>query len=424
MKSTCGGRSLLTVSKGMRYLMISLALAAPLAGCGPARVAAPPTVPVPAHETRTRVADAAGMSTDLAARIDSIMGAAIADSITPGGVVAIGRHGRLVQLRGYGRTDWATAAPTPTDSTLYDLASLTKVVAATTAAMALEEAGFLDLDHTVASYLPEFSAPDKATMTVRMLLLHRSGLAQVVALHQNYQGLAQYIEQINAIPLRSAPGERTLYTDWNMVVLQAVLERIAAQPLNVFVRERVFAPLGLRDTGFKPDSVLRARAAPTRARGGIVQGEVHDPTGYALGGVSGNAGLFSSARDLAAFVQMLLNGGELHGMRVLHPNTIARWTARQQRDASRALGWDTPADSSSAGRYFSPWSFGHTGWTGTSIWADTHADMFVILLTNYTRPSSNNPRIRALRRAIADAAHSAVMDMPVRDWESEARTGR
>lgn len=406
----------------MRYVFLFCAALA--AGCGATAAPKPPLgTPVPRADRNAEIARAAGMAATLFSRIDSIMTRAIADTVTPGGAIAVGRHGRIVLLRGYGRTDYGADAPAVTDSTLYDLASLTKVVATTTAAMILEEEGRLDLDRTVASYVPEFNAPDKAGVTVRMLLLHRSGLRQSVSLHEQYHGLWHYIEQINAIPLAWAPGEHTEYTDWNMVVLQAVIESIAVQPLDAFVRDRIFTRLGMHDTRFNPSEPLRARAAPTRARAGIAQGVVHDPTGFALSGVSGNAGLFSSARDLAVFVQMLLNGGSYRDVRILDPNTVARWTARQARDASRALGWDTPADGSSAGSYMSPWSFGHTGFTGTSIWVDVNADMFVVLLTNYTRPSSNNPRMRALRIGIDDAVRSAVTDMPVRDWQSDAKAG-
>lgn len=377
----------------------------------------PPTALAP---KTTTALGTSSLAPTLPAALDSIIGAAIRDSVTSGAAVAVGRHGRVELMRTYGTTDFSSTSPV-TDSTIYDLASLTKVVATTTAAMVLEEDGLLDIERPVVFYLPEFNAPDKAAITVRMLLLHRSGIRQVAALHEKYGALAEYIAQINAIPLRGVPGDRTEYTDWNMVVLQAVIERVSGKPLDVLTHERIFAPLGMRDTGYRPNEMLRARAAPTRARGELAAGVVHDPTGFALGGVSGNAGLFSSTRDLALFAQMMLNGGTYAGVRILHPPTISRWTARQQRDASRALGWDTPADSSSAGRFMSPWSFGHTGFTGTSIWVDPNADMYVVLLSNYTRPSSNNPRIRALRWAVDNAVRSAVLDMPLRDWQNDAK---
>jgi CubicO group peptidase (beta-lactamase class C family) len=381
--------------------------------CAGAPPASRAPAPVPAADKPLPAAVAA-INPLVYAQLDSIMATAIHDSITPGGVIVVARHGKLVLLRPYGTTWFDSTAHAVTDSTIYDMASLTKVVATTTAAMILEEDSLLDIDRTVASYLPEFNAPDKAAMTVRMLLLHRSGMHQS-GLGSSH-GLQQYIDSINKLPLKWAPGTHTEYSDWSMVVMQAVVERIAGKTLDQFTRERVFEPLGMHDTGFNPGDALKQRAAPTTARRAVVQGSVMDPIAFALDGVSGNAGLFSSGRDLAVFVQMLLNGGEHNGARILHPATIARWTARQNADASRALGWDTPADSASSGRFMSPWSFGHTGFTGTSIWADPNADMFVVLLTNYTHASSNNPRIRALRWAVDEAVRSAVMDMPVRQW--------
>jgi CubicO group peptidase (beta-lactamase class C family) len=148
---------------------------------------------------------------------------------------------------------------------------------------------------------------------------------------------------------------------------------------------------------------------------------VHDETAWVLGGVSGNAGLFSSARDLAVFVQMLLNGGSYNGVQIVKPTTVARWTARQRPDASRALGWDTPSPQSSAGRFFSPWSFGHTGFTGTSIWADPEKDLLVVLLTNRVNPTRDNQKIGPLRRAVADVVQQSVVDSPLREWEELAR---
>jgi CubicO group peptidase (beta-lactamase class C family) len=165
-------------------------------------------------------------------------------------------------------------------------------------------------------------------------------------------------------------------------------------------------------------------SAPTETedfRGGQVWGVVHDETAWVLGGVSGNAGLFSSARDLAVFVQMLLNGGSYNGVQIVKPTTVARWTARQRPDASRALGWDTPSPNSSAGRFFSPWSWGHTGFTGTSIWADPTRELLVVLLTNRVNPTRDNQKIGPLRRAVADAVQQSIVDAPLREWEEEPR---
>ena len=362
------------------------------------------------------------MSPALPARLDSIITSAIADHASPGAAIAVGRYGRIVLQRGWGRQDWAPGAPAVSDSTMYDMASLTKVVATTTAAMLLEEEGKLDLDRTVVSYLPEFDAPEKAPITVRMLLLHTSGIKQYQYLYRDTKGRQQYLQRINAYPLGHKPGEQSEYTDWNMIVLQAVLERVSGTTLDTLLAERVFGPLGMRDTRFNPPESLRARIAPTEIqpfRGGLVWGVVHDENAWAMGGVSGNAGLFSSARDLAVFAQMLLDGGEYGGVRLLRAETIARWTARQRRDVSRAIGWDTPAPGSSAGRYFSARSFGHTGFTGTSIWVDPEKQLFVVLLTNRVDPTRDNPKIGPLRRAVDDAVQRAVLDAPLRVWERD-----
>ena len=365
-----------------------------------------------------------GFSDALVSRLDSIIAAAIADRATPGATIAVARRGQLVMLKGYGRTDWAPGAPAANDSTMYDMASLTKVVAATTAAMILEEEGKLDIDRTVASYLSEYDVPDKRAITVRMLLTHASGIRSNHPLWREAKGREAYFAGMAKHPLESVPGTQVVYTDWNMVLLQFIIERITGQTLDQFLEGRVFGPLGLRDTRYNPPASLKPRVAPTETedfRGGQVWGEVHDETAWVLGGVSGNAGLFSSSRDLAVFMQMLMNGGSYGGTRILRPTTIARWTARQRPDASRALGWDTPSPNSSAGRYFSLRSFGHTGFTGTSVWADPEKELFVVLLTNRVNPTRDNQKIGPLRRAVADAVQQSIVDAPLRDWEGLIR---
>ena len=385
-----------------------------------AQAAAPNAVgPVSLALSRAHPA-AVGMSNRLVTRIDSVIKTAIADHATPGATIAVARRGRLVLLKGYGRTDWAKGAARATDSTMYDLASLTKVVATTTAAMILEDEGKLDIERTVASYLPDYDVPDKRTITVRMLLTHASGIRSNFPLWKEAKGREQYFAGMVTFPLVREPGSAVEYTDWNMVLMQFIIERITGQTLDQFVQTRVFGPLGMRDTRYNPTDPLKPRIAPTETedfRGGQVWGVVHVETAWALGGVSGNAGLFSSARDLAVFVQMLLNGGSYGGVRLLKPSTIARWTARQRPDASRALGWDTPSPQSSAGRFFSPRSFGHTGFTGTSIWADPERELFVVLLTNRVNPTRDNQKIGPLRRAVADIIQQSVVDSPLRQWE-------
>jgi CubicO group peptidase (beta-lactamase class C family) len=364
-----------------------------------------------------------GMDSNLTTRLDSIVRVGIAEGASPGAAVAVGRYGRLVHLRGYGTLDYAPDSPLVEAGTMYDLASLTKVVATTTVAMILEEQGKLDVKRAVHLYLPEFDAPDKAPITVEMLLTHSGGLEAYAPLYLTIRGRADYIAQINARPLKSVPGTATVYSDWDMVLLQAVLERITGVPLDQFAAEKIFRPLGMSNTQFNPDTAnaaLRHHIAPTAmdtSRGGLLQGTVHDGNAWAIGGVSGHAGLFSSARDLATFSQFLLDGGTYDGVRILAPTTIARWTNRQSFLSSRALGWDTPSATSSAGRYFGARSFGHTGFTGTSIWIDPERGLFVVLLTNRVNSHGTSTRHVQLRRDVADAVQASILDAPLIDWE-------
>ena len=421
----------------VRSALAALSLA--LAACGSPPVApapvpaiAPvviaPVVPaprlIPIGSLVNASPSAVGMDSLLPARLDSIVRLAIAEGAAPGATLAVARFGRVVHLRGYGTLDYAQDSPAADATTLYDLASLTKVVATTTLAMILEEEHKLDLSRTVRSYLPEFDAPDKAAITVRMLLTHSGGLEAGAPLYQKERGRAAFLAQINARPARSVPGTATVYSDWDMVVLQAVIERITGSTLDQLAAERIFRPLGMADTRFTPDTsdaALLRRIAPTAVdstRGGLLRGVVHDGNAWALGGVSGHAGLFSSARELATFTQMLLNGGSYDGVRILAPSTVARWTGRQDLASSRALGWDTPAPAASAGRYFSPRSFGHTGFTGTSIWVDPERGVFVVLLMNRVNSRGASTRHVQLRRDVADAVQAAILDTPLIDWEA------
>lgn len=307
------------------------------------------------------------------------------------------------------------------EHTRFDLASLTKVIATTTAAMILEDEGRLDIERPVSAYVPELGAPDKRAITVRMLLTHSGGFEAFAPLWRTTRGREGYLRAINERPLAYAPGTKTVYSDWDFVLMQAVVERIAGEPLDAFTARRVWGPLGMTETGFLPDTSLRPHIAPTEidtVRGGLMWGVVHDENAWAIGGVSGHAGLFASARDLAVFAQMLLQGGSYGPARVVAPTAIARWTARQSRGSSRALGWDTPSEHSSAGSYFSPRSYGHTGFTGTSVWTDPERGVWVVLLTNRVYPTRENSKHVAFRRAVADAVQRAITDAPLMDWEA------
>ena len=404
-------------------LLLSVAL---LSAC---RSAPPDVAPVPMAPAATLVRAEpvdVGLAHDLGARLDSIAAAHLATGTAPGIAIAVGRHGRLVHMAGYGRTDFDEASSPVTERTIYDMASLTKVIATTTAAMILEAEGRIVLDSAVAYYLPEFGAADpaKRAITVRMLLTHTGGLEAFARLYENgVRGRAQYLEQIAARPMRGVPGGEMVYSDWDMILLQLVIERVTSQSLDFFVAERVFRPLGMTDTGFlpaQPDASLRARIAPTErdtTRGGLLWGTVHDGNAWAIGGVSGHAGLFSSAHDVATFAQMMLNNGRYGSVQLLSPQQVARWTAPQLPGTSRALGWDTPSPPSSAGVHFGPRAYGHTGFTGTSMWMDPERGLFVVVLANRVNSRGMTTTHVRLRREVANAVQQAVLDAPLVTWE-------
>ena len=395
-----------------------------LSSCAPPPPARVATAPPPIKYIPPEVGlNNSGLDTALAGKLDKLVKTAIEEAVAPGVAIAVGRNGRIAYMKGYGYIDWNRPGSPPVDTnTLYDLASLTKVIATTTLAMILEEGGQLDLNRTVVSYLPEFNSPEKAQITVRQLLTHSGGLEAGANIYGTARGRDQYLYQINARPLEYTPGTNMIYSDWDMILVQLVMERITGKTLDVLAAEKIFRPLGMIDTQFQPSFTLRSRIAPTQtddARGGLLWGTVHDENAWAIGGVAGHAGLFSTAKDLALFSMMILNGGEgANGVRIVKPATIARWTARQGKESTRALGWDSPEGGSSAGQFFSPWSFGHTGFTGTSIWIDPEKDLFVVVLTNRVNPTRSNTRHVQLRRDVADMVQQSVLGARIVNWEA------
>jgi uncharacterized protein YbbC (DUF1343 family) len=329
----------------------------------------------------------------------------------------------LVHLHAFGRLTYDADAPAVTAHTLYDLASLTKVVATTTMAMILVDEGRLDLDRPVRDFLPGFQGSGKDAVTVRHLLNHSSGLEATALLYREVRGKAAVVERVQAMDLVYAPGSKSIYSDLGIILLGEILERVAGQPLDAFARERIFSPLGMRETMFNPPAELRPRIAPTELdpwRGRVVRSEVHDENAFAMGGVAPHAGLFGTAGDLARFAQMLLNGGVFEGRRIVSRETLELFTRKAGVPGSdRALGWDTKsAEGSSAGTLMSSRSFGHTGFTGTSLWIDPERQLYVILLTNRVHPSRENQLIREARPAVADAVVRALAEpasgLPVR----------
>ncbi len=349
-----------------------------------------------------------------ARKIDAVIAGFLQRRAFPGAVLAAGHQGTLAYLRPYGRLSYADDAPPAAADTIYDLASLTKVIATTTMAMILVDEGKLDLDKPVRDYLPRFTGAGKDRVTIRHLLTHSSGVDWWAPLYQGLEGRTAYVERIQQMELVYDPGSKTVYSDLGLILLGEVLERVAGQPLDLFVRRRVFQPLGMKDTMFRPPAELRRRIAPTEQdpwRGRMLRGEVHDENAFALGGVAPHAGLFSTAGDLARFAQMILNGGVFEHRRIVSRRTVELFTRHAGVPGStRALGWDTrsPQGYSSAGSLFSAGSFGHTGFTGTSIWIDPARRLFVILLTNRVHPTRDNGQIRDARPAVADAVVRAL----------------
>ena len=366
---------------------------------------------IPRREMTLRRArpEEAGFRPELVTQVDAVMGDALTRRAFPGGVAGAGRNGALVLLKPYGKLSYDADAAPVDEKTIYDLASLTKVIVTTTMAMILVDEGKLDLDKPVSAFLPDFKGGLRDKVTVRHLLTHSGGQpGGVTYLYKELAGKDAYLRYIQAMDPLFEPGTKTLYTDLGEILLGEILERVAGQDLEAFAKERIFGPLGMKDTGYRPAAVLLPRIAPTENdpwRGRVLRGEVHDENAHAYGGVAPHAGLFGTAEDVARFAQMMLNGGVFEHKRIVSRETLEKFTRRANvvPDSSRALGWDTPSGNSSAGELFSPRSFGHTGYTGTSLWMDPDRGVFAILLTNRVHPTRENTGIFAVRRAFADA---------------------
>jgi CubicO group peptidase (beta-lactamase class C family) len=386
---------------------------------------------------------AVGMSSERLAMIDHVIQRGIKAGGYPGASVVVGRRGASVWQKGFGKLSWGQSSnAVNAERTIYDLASLTKVVGTTSALMVLYDQGKIHLDDPVSQYIPGFAGGAKDRVTLRMLLEHRSGLPAGRDLWRIAHSPAEAREAVIATPLGCEPGRCYEYSDLGADMLGFVVEAVSGQGLDEFLEQHVFQPLGMTDTHFHPADSLRSRIAPTETsppRGYPLQGEVHDENAYALGGVAGHAGLFSTAADLAVFAQMMLDGGEYDGVRVIADSTIALFTKRAA--GTRALGWDTCGGSGSCGQYLGEDAYGHTGFTGTSLWIDPEREMFVVLLTNRVHDAkAKRPAkvIADVRADLADAAALAVTDyadgpmvMPAKfradravDWNRPVRKAR
>jgi CubicO group peptidase (beta-lactamase class C family) len=354
-------------------------------------------LPAPAHEQQDAVF----------APAFELIRQAITDRAFPAASVAITHRGNLVGLKAFGRFTDEPNSPEATTETVFDLASLTKVVATSSMAMILYERGLLDLDLPVASVAAEFAGEDprRDAVTLRMLLTHSSGLPAYEKLFLRAKTRDDLVSTAFETPLIANPGEQAVYSDIGFIILGVALERIAEESLDRFCHHEVFGLLAMRHTTFNPPPVWRASIPPTAndqsLRNRIIQGEVQDENASAMGGVAGHAGLFANAEDIAIFAHAMLSGGRP----ILRPETLTLFTRRESSPpgTSRALGWDTPSSPSQSGKYLSAHSFGHLGYTGTSLWIDPQRQLSITLLTNRTWPDCSNQAIKQLRPKFHDA---------------------
>jgi len=375
--------------------------------------------------------EAVSLSSTRLAQMDAVIADAIADKKLPGAVVLVGRDGRIVWRKAYGARAVEPVREAMTPDTIFDLASLTKVVATATSVMILMERGKLRISDPVSLHIPELKGEGRDRITIEQLLTHVSGYAPDFDLRERWTGYDEAIKRLIKEPLRNPAGSRFTYSDIGFITLGEVVARAAGMPLDQFAQKNIFQPLGMLNTGFRPGQTLITRIAPTEKRRGQMsylgdtgvnagaegetwlRGEVHDPTSYRMNGVAGHAGLFSTANDLAIYCQMILNGGTYHGVRVLSPLTIAEMTRPRvvaSNGATRGLGWDINTTfSSNRGDLFPLGSFGHTGFTGTSLWIDPASRMFVVFLSNRVHPDGKGD-VGPLRGRVATIVAASVTD--------------
>jgi CubicO group peptidase (beta-lactamase class C family) len=345
--------------------------------------------------------------------VDNIVTEAINDTAFPGGVVLVGHNGKIIYEKAFGNYTYDKNSTPMTVDVMFDMASVSKVVGTTTAAMYLYDQGKLNLDDKVVSFFPDFGVNGKEKATVRNLLLHNSGMPAFAPFYKKLKTAKEEWDSIRHMKPDYETGAQYVYSCLGMITLQHIIEKISGKGLDVLLKENFFAPLGMKHTMYNPPDSLIKKCAPTEVdkywRMTTLQGKVHDETAYLLGGVSGNAGVFSTAPDLAIFCQMMLNKGFYNGRQYIKPSTVEEWTKKQTSQSSRGLGWDTNENGETAAwKKFSFTTFGHTGFTGTSIFIDKERDLFAIILTNRVYPTRDNVKIIPIRHKIHDAIISVI----------------
>jgi CubicO group peptidase (beta-lactamase class C family) len=353
------------------------------------------------------------------AAVDAAVRQGITKGIYPGAVVVIGRADTILYSKGYGRFTWSRGSSVPDPATsLWDLASVSKVVGTTTAAAVLVDEGRLNLDAPVSTYVPEFVGGGKDQVTVRMLLDHTSGLPPYAPLYREASNIPEALKKLFLVPLSRQPGTSPLYSDLNAMLAGLVVEKVAGEGLDAFADSAVFRPLGMLTTRYRPAASDRTHVVPTSMyRGRPVAGIVNDQNAQVLGGVAGHAGLFSTGTDLARFAQGWLRDSTRASAPWLAATTLARFFERTAESGTRALGWDTPpvhSDTaiSAYGHCATASTIGHTGWTGTVLWLDRSQDLFVIFLTNRSyaprTPKQSFAQLKLVRSNVSDAVRSAL----------------
>jgi len=378
--------------------------------------------------------ESVSVSASQLAAMDSVITDEISKGRLPGAVVFVGRKGSLVWQKAYGSRTVEPAREAMTTDTIFDVASLTKVVATATSIMILVQRGKVRLNDPVSVYIPELKGGGREAVTIAQLLTHVSGYAPDFDLRERWTGYDEAIKRLIAEPLRNPPGTRFTYSDIGFIALGEVVARVSGMPLDVFAKKNIFEPLKMRDTGFRPDASLQARIAPTEKRRGQLsylgdtaanvgsegdvwlRGQVHDPTSYRMNGVAGHAGLFSTASDLAIYCQMIVNYGEYGGVRILSPasvNEMVRPRLVNRMGATRGLGWDIDTSfSRNRGDLFRLGSYGHTGFTGTSIWIDDVGETFVVFLSNRVHPDGKGD-VGPLRGRVSTIVAASITDSSV-----------
>ena len=344
---------------------------------------------------------------------------AISDSAFPGAVVLAAHNGVVGFNKAFGTYEYDPYSRQVDVNTIYDLASVTKVIATTSAVMRLLDEGKVRLEDPVVKYVPQFGQMGKEKITLYNLMIHNSGLPAWRRFYDFCTTPQCVLDSVFATPLLYHTGDSTVYSDLGLITMMKVIEKVSGTTLNKFVDSVFFKPLGMNNTMYNPPKQLLNRIAPTEVDSFwqktfvAVRGRVHDENAAVLGGVSGHAGLFSTTSDLAVIVQMLVNGGTYGGKRYIKEETVKKFISRQSEKSTRGIGWDTRSLTgySSAGHLFGPKSFGHTGFTGTSIWVDPERNCFVILLSNRVYPARANTKIFDVRPKVADAVVDALVQL-------------